>query len=264
MSTSIPADVFPRIPLTGTSNFRDFGGRLTQSGRRVKRASLFRSGHLAALTDSDLVLLANLDIRLVFDFRHPAECQREPSQFPSKRKPRVVNLPIDPGKSLDINVLDGAQYTDVSVEDVVDFMCRVNRELVLDYSHQYRTMFDTLLNAPVGATLIHCSAGKDRTGFAAAMILGALDVAMDHILDDYLLSALYFDIERELALICQRLNWRHDQQIIRPVLEVREEYLQTAFAAITEKYPQLDDYLTEELGVDSAARDELRARYLED
>lgn len=253
----------PRIPLNGTPNFRDFGGYHNRTGRRVKRGALFRSGHLSALTSADLNAVGELDIRLVFDFREEPERLREPSLFPPGAEPSVVLLPIGPGRTLNINVLEAAAGQTIDSDDVVDFMCRVNRELVEGYSGQYRQMFEHILNAPGGATLIHCSAGKDRTGFAAAMILSALDVAEEAIFRDYLLSALYFNIDVELQAICQRIKWQGDAHIMRPVLEVREEYLQTAFAAIRERYVELNDYLREELGVDKAARELLQQRFLE-
>lgn len=253
----------PRIPLSGTPNFRDFGGYRNRTGLRVKRGALFRSGHLSALTTADLAAVAALDIRLVFDFREEPERQREPSQFPPGAEPNVVHLPIGPGRTLNLNVLDSPVGLTIDSEDVVDFMCQVNRELVEGYSSQYRQMFDHILNASGGATLIHCSAGKDRTGFAAAMILSALGVDEVDVIRDYLLSALYFNIDSELTAICRRLNWQGDMHVIRPVLEVREQYLRTAFDAISENYSDLSDYLREELGVDQVAREALQARFLE-
>lgn len=251
------------IPLCGTPNFRDFGGHSTRCGARVKRRLLFRSGHLAELTDADLALVEDLGIGLVFDFRRDEERAVQPSLFPEAARPDVVHLPIDPGRTLNLNVLEIVGNRSIDVADVVEFMCNVNRELVLGYSGQYRRMFEHMLNNDSAPSLIHCSAGKDRTGFAAALILSALNVAEADILDDYLLSGEFFDVEHELLGFCRRLNWQLDSHILRPVMEVRKEYLGSAFDAIHERYAELNDYLAEELGVDEPARQELRARYLE-
>lgn len=251
------------IPLSGTPNFRDFGGHNTRCGGRVKRHLLFRSGHLSELTDADLALVEDLKIGLVFDFRRDEERAVQPSLFPEAARPDVVHLPIDPGRTLNLNVLEVVGNQAIDVADVVEFMCNVNRELVLGYSGQYRRMFEHLLNTGSAPALIHCSAGKDRTGFAAALILSALNVAETDVIGDYLLSGEFFDVERELQAFCRRLNWQLDSHILRPVLEVRKEYLGSAFEAIHERYRELNDYLTEELGIDESARQELRARYLE-
>lgn len=251
------------IPLSGTPNFRDFGGHNTRCGGRVKRHLLFRSGHLSELTDADLALVEDLKIGLVFDFRRDEERAVQPSLFPEAARPDVVHLPIDPGRTLNLNVLEVVGNQAIDVADVVEFMCNVNRELVLGYSGQYRRMFEHLLNTGSAPALIHCSAGKDRTGFAAALILSALNVAETDVIGDYLLSGEFFDVERELQVFCRRLNWQLDSHILRPVLEVRKEYLGSAFEAIHERYRELNDYLTEELGIDESARQELRARYLE-
>lgn len=261
-NTSSPESV--SVLLQGSPNFRDMGGYVAAGGRRVRRGSLFRSGHLSALTQHDLDHLQTLNIRLVFDFRRDEERQQEPSRFPTAAAPTIVDLPIDPGSTLNLRLLDGGAGADVAVEQVADFMCLVNREFVHHYSASFRAMFEHLLNHTDGGLLIHCSAGKDRTGFAAAMILSALGVPEREVIRDYLTSAHYFDVERELSRICRKYRWMGDEDVIRPLLEVREEYLRAALDAIVDKYSDLEQYLVTELGLDAAARDELRRRYLDE
>lgn len=251
------------IPLEGTPNFRDFGGCPSVHGGRVRRSVLFRSGELSGLTQTDLARLQSLDIRLVFDFRRDDERSGAPSQFPPGAVPKIIGLPINPGSSARFNLLEGGGEESIGVDDVIEFMHLINREFVYDHSAHFRSMFEHLLNHSEGASLIHCSAGKDRTGFAAAMILSALGVPRAFVIRDYLRSAEYFDIDRELVGICQRMRWRGDRNVVRPILEVREEYLCAAFDTIAKKFSELDDYLTDELAVDSSAREALRQRYLE-
>ncbi len=245
------------VAFEGTPNFRDYGGYRTDDGRQVKWGALYRSGQLAALTQDDVQRLATLDIRLVFDFRRREEQSRDPSRFPEAVAPTVIGLPIDPGSTL--NFLDAQ----ADARDFTEFMCRINREFVESHSMHYRRMFEYLLDHDRGASLIHCSAGKDRTGFAAAMILSALGVPRDVVLQDYMLTAHFFDIDREIDRLRRKYQWQGEPEAIRPVLDVREQYLNTAFDAIAERFSDLNEYLREELGVDEAARAVLRRRYLE-
>ena len=258
---SAAQDPLRHVPFEGTPNFRDFGGYPIQGGGRVKWRSLFRSGQLASLTESDLNQLAILDIRLVFDFRHEHERLKDPSQFPECAMPKVVDLPIDPGSSF--NFLGAIAEGELTPEDMAEFMCRINREFVYNQSAHYRRMFEHMLEQPEGASLIHCSAGKDRTGYAAAMILSALGVSRDIVMQDYLLTSNYFDIDREISRVCKKYGWEGDAGAMRPLLEVREQYLRAAFDAIEEQFPNLDDYLDEVLGLGREARELLRERHVD-
>lgn len=252
-----------RIPFQGSPNFRDFGGYPTAHGRSVRRNLLFRSGQLSALTTSDLQAFQSLNLEWIFDFRREQECLQEPTVFPSGVFPKIVSLPIEPGSTSHFNVMDGISSESLTSAEVIEFMCHVYREFVSHHSDKFRSMFEYLLNRTRGASLIHCSAGKDRTGFAAAMILSALGVPREAIVKDYLLSAEFFNAEAELPRHVKKFNWSGSVEVFRPLLEVREDYLLAAFTAVLKEYSDLDGYLAEELGVDEQAREELRARYLE-
>ncbi|ARN74535.1 tyrosine-protein phosphatase [Oceanicoccus sagamiensis] len=249
------------IPFKGTPNFRDYGGYTTIDGRSVKRRQLFRSGQLSKLTEVDQQQLAGLDIRLVFDFRRDEERQQDPSLFPLSAQPETVALPIHPGSA--IGFLESIASGNMGSEKMASFMCAINQEFVFDQADKYRQMFCCLLDHAEGGSLVHCAAGKDRTGFAAAMMLSALGVPRETIFADYMLTADYVLVDKEIARVSKKYQWQGEPDVMRPLLEVRRDYLQSAFDMIDKQFPTIENYLQDVLGVGLAERDWLQARYLE-
>lgn len=250
-----------RLALQGAPNFRDFGGYTTRDNRRVRWGHLYRSGHLNQLTDTDLDAMAALGIGLVCDFREMQEAERTPNRYAPQHQPRIENLPIMPGSAFNIF----AQLNE-SENAVADEMARVmvgiNRDLALQQQDAYRKLFLLLAEHDDGI-LIHCAAGKDRTGFGAALILSALGVPEETLLHDYLLTQKYFPIEREMNIVRKKYGLDLPDAVMRPMLEVRREYLSAALDAVHEEYGSLDTYLREALHVDENMQRELRGKLLE-
>jgi protein-tyrosine phosphatase len=149
---------------------------------------------------------------------------------------------------------------------MIRLMEAINRDLVLNQAASYRQLFELLLQGR-RRVLIHCAVGKDRTGVAAALILSALGVDRDTIMEDYLLTNQFLPVDQEL----QRLLARYAQsgtapaaEIMRPVLEARESYLTAAFAAIDEHFGSTSTYLREGLGLGESELDQLQGWYLQD
>lgn len=246
----------------GTPNFRDYGGYQTVDGRHVKWRSLFRSGQLSALTASDQALFSSLDISLVFDFRQDTERDREPSLLPVEGSHSIIELPITPGSSL--GFFDQIASGELDSERLAGFMCEINREFAIEHAPSYKAMFSSLLNEDRGsASLVHCTAGKDRTGFAAAMVLAAIGVPRQVIMQDYMLTAKYFSIDREISRVQKKYAWDGASDALRPMLEVRESYLDAAFDAIGDGFSDLDAYLFEVLGMGKPECNDLKEKYLQ-
>ena len=251
-----------RLAMDGTPNFRDFGGYRTADGRQVKWGYLYRSGQLSNLSDRDVRLLASLELDLVCDFRRLDEQQGDPSRLPPERTPRVASLPITPGSNARFfeeaeQPLDGRQA-------MFDFMLEINRDFAEDQTDTFARMFREILGQENARFLVHCAAGKDRTGFAAAMILLALGVPVEVVMRDYMLTGRFFRPERELERLRRKYEMDHlGEECILPMLEVREDYLRKALAVIERDYPSVERYLEEKLGVGPAELEELRARYLQ-
>ena len=254
--------VFERkLGLEGTPNFRDFGGYRTESGDRVKWGFLFRSGQLSSLTDTDMALLESLQLDLICDFRREEEQHSAPNRLPSARPPRLASVPIVPGSNA--GFFEEAQRNGGDRQAMFDFMVGINRDFALIQSPAYRKMFEEILAIDDARFLVHCAAGKDRTGFAAAIILLALGVPEDVVMRDYLLSRQFFIPRDEIAYVREKYGMDvAPDEMIMPVLEVHEDYLAMALNTISEEYPSFEAYLEQALGVGEAELVELRSRYL--
>ena len=250
-----------RLGMQGTPNFRDFGGYPTVEGRRVKWGFLFRSGQLSSLSDQDVDLLGSLNIDLVCDFRRIEEQEGDPSRLPGDKPPRVASLPIIPGSNArffdEAGTMGGRQA-------MFDFMLEINRDFVEDQTETFGRMFREILDLENARFLVHCAAGKDRTGFAAAIILLALGVSREWVMRDYMLTGRFFKPHREIDRLKRKYDMQHmDSPSILPMLEVHEDYLARALGVIDRNFPSVEAYLAEELDVGPTEVAELRARYLD-
>jgi len=248
--------------MQGTPNFRDFGGYPTADGRRIRWGCMFRSGQLSALSDQDVELLGSLGLDLVCDFRRLEEQQTDRSRLPQPGRPRVVSLPIIPGSNS--RFFEEARAHVGDARAMFDFMREINREFAEDQVETYGRMFREILAVGDARFLVHCAAGKDRTGFAAAIIQLALGVPRERVMQDYLLTGRFYHPERELARLRRKYQLEHmPAGSILPMLEVHEAYLETAIGSIERRFSSVESYLREALGMGVAELAELRGRYLE-
>ncbi|EEF24748.1 Tyrosine-protein phosphatase precursor, putative [Ricinus communis] len=250
-----------RIVLEGTANFRDFGGYATRDGRHVAWQKLYRSGSLGHLSDADLDVVAALGISTICDFRNDDECAREPSRWPSLPEVRRVRLVLKEGDhALTLKRLLKKSGT-VDVDQVVEFMKDINRDFVVRQSGVYAELMQQVLESS-GPVLIHCTAGKDRTGFGAAVILSALGVDESQIMQDYLLTGHFVPIEEKVDGLMARHGLKASRDIGIALLGVSPAYLRGAFDAIETEYGGMETYLREGLALDASALRELRSRLL--
>lgn len=253
--------------LPGGVNFRDFGGYETRDGARVKRHLLFRCGSMAGLTQEGRDQFRRLRIGVVCDLRRFDERDEEPTPFPS-HDPHQVHIPIDPGSAVRLRKAFAEREQQKRGPDLaerINFMVGINRELVVDHVDDYSAVFGALLAAEDGGFLIHCSAGKDRTGFGVAIIQMALGVPRETVIEDYMLTNHLVDLD---GVVLPRLRalLQHDDVDPEEVMAtwgVREEYLRAALDAIDATFGSFERYLARALGITSAERDRLKARYLE-
>ena len=234
-----------RLPLEGTDNFRDLGGYRTSDGRRVRWGRIYRSGELSRLTDRDLAYVSSLGLRLVCDFRSPKEREARPDRLPESDALQVINPAIwnpaaDPHE-ISRRIRSG-DLSDLPTSNV---------EATREYAPQYGQMFERILSPGGLPALFHCTAGKDRTGFAAALILLALGVPEDAVRYDYLLSNRYRAqrLERTLQFIRFRSLFRADLTRIRAMMEVRPELLDAKLEAIDRDHGSVAAYLRDALGL---------------
>lgn len=234
------------IAMQGASNVRDMGGWTTQDGRVVARGRLFRSAALHSLTDADLAAFASLGLRTVCDFRGEAEQAKAPSRLPSGVT--LHRLGIQP--TIGASLADLAKNSEANGDDVIAVLCQAYAAYALDWAFQYRAMFDLILAEDI-PLLFHCTAGKDRTGFAATLILSALGVDRATIRHDYLATNRIWQPPADLAS-------HLPPAAAKMLLSAHPAFLDAAFAAIDAAYPTMDDYLADKVGLDGERRGRLR------
>ncbi len=255
-----------KLGMQGTPNFRDFGGYRTVDGRQVKWGFLFRSGQLSNLSAQDVALLQHLDIDLICDFRRTEEQEGDPSRLPQENPPRIASLAIVPGSNARFfeEMSEGLESSAMGRQAMFDFMVEINRDFAVAQTDTYARMFREILALPDARFLVHCAAGKDRTGFAAALVLLALGVPREVVMRDYMLTARYFHPATEIERLRQKYQMEHmEADAILPMLEVHEDYLARALQVIEQDYDSLEDYLFEALELGPGELRELRRRYVE-
>jgi protein-tyrosine phosphatase len=239
-----PPPLLPHaIELDRASNLRDLGGWPTEDGRHVRRGLIYRAPALLGLSPADREVVARLGIRVAVDFRGEEERARNPVVL---EQVRADPQPIEPsiGAGLRDIVLTGQASGHVSPADMLDLLTQAYRAYALHCQDRYRALFAHLARADSVPILFHCSAGKDRTGFGAALLLTALGVAWEHVLADYLATNRPPDVKDTL-------------------LSVHESLLVAAFDSARGAYGSIDAYLAQAVGLDGAARTSLMDRFLE-
>lgn len=245
------------LPLEGAHNFRDLGGYRTADGRRVRWGRVYRSDHLGDLSDEDLAYLERLGIRTLCDFRSAIERESSPDRL---EPPLVVNPDISDDRfamdELQERILTGR------VEDVDwgNLLVEGNSAFARDYTEQYTTFFSLFEDAENLPVVFHCTAGKDRAGFAAALLLSALGVPRETVIADYMLTQPYTQdhIEGTLRVIRFASLFRTDTELIRPLFGVRLEYIGAAFDSAEAGYGSMDAYLEQALELTPEKRNALR------
>lgn len=261
----VPAEHPRRVPFSKALNFRDAGGYMTDDGQHVRKGVLFRSDTIANLNSRDLKALSGLGLRSVFDLRHDGERAADPYHLPDEHDILVIELsvyfpPLDRAESRR-KILGG----EVEEGHFHELMMDANRAFALDFTAEWSELLRRLAASDARPVLIHCVDGKDRTGFAVALILRTLGVPQETVLEDYLLSNRFLQSRTAYLSFLASMGslFRVPRSEIRSLLEVRPEYLQAAFAAIDERYGSFAAYLRDGLGLDEATLSRLRLAMLE-
>lgn len=253
------------VVLEGAVNFRDLGGYATADGRHVKWGQFYRSDDLAALTDADLEKVAALGIKLVCDFRSPYEKEAEPDRLPAGNPPAVADLAIGAESFMVKDLRERIGNGELEGLDLRGMMIEGNRQFATTYTPQYAAMFERITKPENRPALVHCTAGKDRAGFASAMILSVLGVPRETVIEDFLLTNHYTKeaTDRQLLMIKLFSLFRTDTELLRPLFGVEREYIEAAFQAIDERYGDFDTYRRQALGLDDTEIESFRMAVLD-
>ncbi len=248
------------------SNFRDLGGYRGAQGKAVKWGILYRSGHLADATNGDLENLSKLGLKTLIDFRSSAEKAAEPDRLPDTPTFNVVEIPIlDSGN----NALVSEVKARVESGDFDDFdpnlvMAEANRQFATDFTPQFRQFINAVMAAQGQPVLWHCTAGKDRTGFAAAIVLRLLGVDDDTIMADYMASRAPSLAARQHQLMMLRVfKGQEAADKLAVIMGVEPSWLRAAFTEIDRRWGDFDHYVRQGLQLSPADIARLRTTLLQ-
>ncbi|MEU6722722.1 tyrosine-protein phosphatase [Nonomuraea wenchangensis] len=236
------------IEFANLCNFRDMGGYPTADGRAIRWQRLYRADSLGWLDRDDLAAFRALRVRTVIDLRHPFEIERM-GRVPESEGQRYHNLPIE-GRRWDVNAYDEAL-------GVARYLADRYLEVTEDGVDNLRTALETIADAGNAPVVIHCAAGKDRTGVLAALVLSLAGVSEDDIVADYALTGLA--TERFVA------DWRrrHPDAALWPGFGLAPaEAMRFFLTDLTARHGSPERYVSQVVGLSTAATEELRRHLL--
>lgn len=257
------------IPLKGVRNFRDMGGYGAANGQAIKWRRLFRSGHLSEFegtsTQDNLPSL----IRNVVDFRSGAEKKRHPVHWPEGWTPAYHPTPIGGNAAAWVQELyERLSTSPFPAKELRDQFILAFQTIPIANAAGLARFFDILgETGEEDAVLFHCTAGKDRTGIAGALLMRALGVHPDDIMADFLMTNDAVDIDTTSKDIAARMSKRAGRTIapedVHPLVGVEPAFLEAAYKVMEKEFGSIDGYFTRALGQSEEKREKLRSLYLE-
>jgi protein-tyrosine phosphatase len=268
------------IELEGVHNFRDYGGYPVSGGGRLRRGVLWRSGQHHGASDRDLARIAELDLAVIIDLRFDLERTSHPCRRSEGFTGKVIFVDEPPR---------GSETEGSGAGRLAPHVAAARASRGRDAAATRAMMLQSYTSFPfqsslvatmrlylaelaqdggprIGASLIHCMAGKDRTGIAVAVLQRAVGVHHDDVMADFLLTNTAGNVEARIAAggqVVQGRSGAMDPEALRVLMSVEPEYLDTAFATIAARYGSEDAYLSGVLGADAVLREKLRDRLVE-
>ena len=256
---------YRKLPFTGAHNFRDLGGYKTEDGRSLKWGKIYRSDDLHLLTDEDLKYLSRLNIKSVVDFRSDEERESEPDRLTSNMTQVLLPIKFQPEELDDETLKSLMKNLTFGTLDSSNLLRDFNIVIVRDFAEEYKKFFRHVIENNAEPMVFHCTAGKDRAGFASVMILTVLGVPREKVIEDYLLTNTYVKdhVDSEMLEIELKTFFRADTDNLRKINLVEERYIQAAFDTIDSEWGGMDNYISEALGLSEEDILKLQDFYLE-
>lgn len=254
----------PFLLAEGIHNLRDYGGYEAAEGARVRTGLLYRSGQHRDASDDDLAMVQGLDIRTIIDLRGVSERTRFPCRRHGAFAAEVIAFEGETSNSPP-HEGGGGQVT-MTPERAYDRMIAVYTRMPVNPAMiDMFTRYFAALEARDGASLVHCFAGKDRTGIAAALLMHVLGVHHDDIVAEFLLTNEAPDpsiLARQSLPRMEEAYGPIPPEALQNLMGVREEYIATYWSQVTQSHGSVDAYLAQTLGVDDTRKARLRERLL--
>lgn len=249
------------LPLAGAHNFRRIEGWRSPDGARIAPGLLYRSSGLQDLTDDDLSVVRSLGISHIVDLRSQDEREREPSRWPEDSSATVW------ARAESAAAADLRRYISLGISDVEELAARLKGlygDFPVDLASAVRESLRQMIEKPGAPVMIHCAAGKDRTGFVVAAVLQALGIAEEDIVSDYLMTNQSYDAA------CRRFSGRlHLAELekrspgaMHVLLMAHPHYLDASFDRIARDWGGFDAYLQEMAGIGPEEKEHLRSSFL--
>ena len=251
------------LHLATVPNWRDVGGYRTADGQWVVMGKIYRADQLDKVSDADLARLAAINTAVVIDLRTQSERTREPDKIPANARGLVLDVAADSAGSLGGD-MRGAMEA-IAAGKGVEMLTSANREFITLPSARkaYAAMLREMISENKGAIVYHCTAGKDRTGWATALILTLLGVPRDTVMADYMLSNTYLkDKNAATAAMFAKAGAPFPIENLEAVMTVRPEFLQAAFDEVDKSYGSVDAYVRQGLGLSETEIVALKKKYL--
>ena len=240
------------VNITGIQNFRDLGGYKSQgTGKNVRWGMLYRSGQIDSISRLSQQELKQIGIRTFIDLR----TKEEYIGYPSMAGPfKTIHIPIEAGNMEP--VLQAMQRENLQADTIYQLVKQINRDLVDKHQKEFKQIFSVLLDPANYPVVINCNSGKERTGVVAALVLAALGVNEEVIMEDYRLSNKYFNIiNASQYAYCLPDSM---QEAITMLYSAKEEFLNAAKQQINTKYGDVKTYLKKGVGLTQEDLNKLR------
>jgi len=240
------------VAMDSVQNFRDLGGYASEKDRKeIRWGKIFRSGSINSLGDRDIVRLDNLGIKTIIDLRSEEEWMASPIDY---AKANIIHIPVTMERHSEIfSRIDEGR---IRKGDGVVYMQDMYIQYVEENKEQFAkalSFFEDEDNYPI---VFSCSLGKDQVGFLAAMLLAALDIPEETILNDYLASNDYLELSRYASMV-QGLN-SDAQETLTVLLSANATFLELAFQRIKKEHGSLKEYLAKELHISEKQQNKLK------
>ena len=245
-----------KLFLEGTNNTRDLGGYITQDNRVVKSGILFRSDKLQNITQNDIQYLKKLGIKRIIDFRSENEKKKQPNIIPEEMT--YVELPIQADKKIQ-DEIDDVLNGKIN-KDIKDFLIEANKQFINEYKDKFRLFLLDIIRNQV-PTLFHCTAGKDRTGFATLLIYTILGIDRETIIQDYLKTNYFIadTLDKVKNEVAKNMNIpENEKNKLLPLLQVDEDYLNSAINEANKKYGSIFNFISDGLNISLSERDQIK------